>query len=194
MANFKTPDLNAPRYRRKVYNTVSPEFIKLLKQKVHACENYTDAELRNIINTYNENIYKTVIEIRDGIELQSQLGHLFIGSCPKSRKRSNVDMKTSAEYAEKVKHRNFESDQHIAKIFYTVYADKYRFKNHELWAFNGSRYFTRAVSHAYPENWKKYIEIDPLKKVSMIFKSSMNKMKNARKNSSALEEYNEFDF
>lgn len=192
MSNYKKPDLNAPRFRRKTENSVDTDFYKLFISKNPEYKHLTLQEVKNIIYTFNEHVCKTVIENRDGVEIPSQIGHLFIGTCPKSKKRANHDHKLSLHYMQKIKHRNFESDQHIAKIFYTTYVNKYKFKNYDLWAFNSHRNFSRTVAKEYPENWKKYVEIDPGMKISFVYKRHSYELEREEENK-FLDEYNEFD-
>lgn len=193
MNEIRKPDLNAPRFRKTSCNILNAELIAGLKQKFPQYEHLTADEIKNIVHCFNENIWKTVIDVRDGVELPSQIGHMFIGTCPSPKKRYNMDMRTSLQYMQKIKHRNFESDQHIAKIFFTTFANKYRFKNHELWAFDSTRDFSRTVSATYPENWKKYVEVDPRMKISKVFSKENYYMEREESAKDLLQDYNEFD-
>lgn len=193
MNEIRKPDLNAPRFRKPSCNILNAEFIAGLKQKFPQYEHLTVNEIKEVVHKFNENVWKTVIDIRDGVELPSQIGHMFIGTCPSPKKRYNMDMRTSLEYMQKIKHRNFESDQHIAKIFFTTFANKYRFKNHELWAFDSTRDFSRTVSKTYPENWKKYVEVDPRMKISKVFSKENYYMEREEAAKDLLQDYNEFD-
>jgi hypothetical protein len=193
MSNYKKPDLNAPRYRRKVDNTIDTDFYNLFISKYPEYKHLTLKEVKNILYTFNEHLYQSVINNRDGVEIPSQIGHLFIGTCPASKKRANNDHKLSLHYMQKVKHRNFESDQHLAKIFYTTYVNKYKFKNYDLWAFNSHRDFSRKVSAEYPDNWKKYVEVDPGMKISFVYKRFNYVLERKEENTQLLDEYNEFE-
>jgi hypothetical protein len=193
MNEIRKPDLNAPRFRKTSYGTLTTEFIKGFRTRFPQYDSLSNADIKNIINSFNENVWKTTIELRDGVELPSQIGHIFIGTCPPPKKRYNMDMRTSLEYMQKVKHRNWESDQHIAKIFFTTFANKYKFRNHELWAFNATRDFSRSVSAAYPENWKKYVEVDPCIKISKVFNSNNYRLERTEATETLLQEYDEFD-
>jgi hypothetical protein len=128
------------------------------------------AKIKKIIITANKAIADTVIDTRDGIELPERLGYVFLGTClPKIRK--NVDFKTTSHYLKVIQHRNWESDNYLAKIFYTNYENKYKFKFHELWGFKGCRDFTKAVGIEYPKNWKKYIQVDHTLKISKLYRN-----------------------
>lgn len=192
MQELKKPDLNAPRFRKATEGTLNQNFIDLLKERVPSTRSLTNEQVKSIIKTFNTNVWKTVIEKRDGVELPEQIGHLFIGTCPKP-KAKNVNYKASFDYKQLVQHRNFESDEYIAKIFFTTFGSKYRFKNHELWAFNSTRDFSRSVSATYPTNWKMYLQIDPKVKISNIYKNKIYKLEQKEESEILLKDYNEFD-
>jgi hypothetical protein len=192
MKDARKPNLNAPRFRRTAQGTLNSDFIELLKEKVPSAKDLTAEQVKEIIQTFNENLWMTAIEKRDGVEIPEQIGHLFIGTCP-PKSKPNVDFKKSAEYLKVIQHRNWESDEYLAKIFFTTYGTKYRFKNHELWGFVATRAFKRMVGKTYPVKWKQYVEVDPRMKISNIFRSKMyeiNRTEDAEKN---IELYNEFD-
>jgi hypothetical protein len=163
------PDLNAPRFRNKTEGTLNKEFLEALRENVKSVKTLTDSEIKNLIVTFNGNVWKKVIDKRDGVDLPEQLGHIFIGTCqpPKSK---NVDFKSSMQHLKVVQHRNWESDNYLAKIFFTNYATKYKFKNHELWGFTPIRQFKRTLAKEYPKRWKQYVEIDSGKKISGLYK------------------------
>lgn len=186
------PDLNAPRFRKMTDGTLNTDFIKMLKEKVPSSVNLTSQEIKSIISTFNENVWKSVIDKRDGVELPEQIGHLFIGTCPPPKKK-NIDFKASENYLHTVQHRNYESDQYLAKIFFTTFGSKYRFKNHELWAFDATRNFSRTVSTTYPENWKKYLQVDPKVKISNIYKSNVYRLEKKDEEQELLKHYDEFE-
>lgn len=189
---FKKPDLNAPRYRPRKFNLTNIDFYKkfILDNPKHS--HITIEQFKKIIETYNGKIWETVINKRDGIELPEQLGYIFIGSCPR-KKSDNIDYKKSQHYGVKLQTQNWESDQYVAKIFYTNFETKYRFKHHELWGFKGVRDFTRTVGKTYPAEWKKYLLVDNMMKVSRLFRKE--KFKEFKKNETIdlLENYDEFN-
>lgn len=189
---YKKPDLNAPRYRPKKLNLTNTDFYNKFIEDNPKHASLTMEQFKNIIKTFNGEIWKTVIDYRDGVELPEQLGYLFIGSCP--RKKSNVDFKKSEHYGVVLQNQNWESDQYLAKIFYTNYETKYRFKHHELWAFKGLRDFTRMVGQTYPKQWKKYLVVDNLIKVSRIFRKEKFKDFKKIETTSLLDDYDEFNF
>lgn len=160
-----------PRYKAPRYNVLSTDAVKQLSKR-EDCLVKDPKLIRSIIIAANQAIAETVLDFRDGIELPEQLGHIFLGTCqPKVRK--NVDFKTSMDYLKVIQHRNWESDNYLAKIFYTNYGTKYKFKFHELWGFKGCRRFTKRVGEVYPENWKKYIQVDHTLKISKLYRRHM---------------------
>ena len=144
----KKPDLNAPRYRPKKLNLTNVDFYDKFISEHPKYADLSLEKFKEIITSFNGMIWNTVVKERDGVQLPEQLGFIFIGSCP--RKKSNVDFKKSSDYGVVLQNQNWESDQFMAKIFYTNYETKYRFKNHELWGFKGVRDFTRTVGQTYP--------------------------------------------
>lgn len=195
----KAPDLNAPRFRRRLLNTLNSKFIREIKNEVPEIKNVSDKDIRRIVQGFNKHIRKTVINYRDGVELPEQIGHLFIGSCRPMK--SNVDFKSSSAYLKKIQHRNWESDAYVAKIFYTVSRmfydnhkwNRYNFKNHELWGFNGCREFTRTVGAVYPTNWKRYVEVDPTKKIIHVYKTNTIINRENERTEDILKIYNPFE-
>jgi hypothetical protein len=188
---YKKPDLNAPRYRPKKLNLTNTEFYNKFIEENPKFNQITIKQFKEIIKTFNGKIWEKVIEERDGVQLPEQIGYLFIGSCP--RKKSNVDFNKSQHYGVVLQNQNWESDQYLAKIFYTNYETKYRFKNHELWGFKGVRDFTRTVGQTYPTEWKKYIQMDNMIKASRLFRK--HKIDNIKKieRIDLLKDYDEFN-
>jgi hypothetical protein len=186
----KKPDLNAPRYRPKKLNLTNSDFYNRFIEDNPKHADVSLEKFKEIITSFNGMIWNTVVKERDGVQLPEQLGFLFIGSCP--RKKSNVDFKKSSEYGLVLQNQNWESDQFMAKIFYTNYENKYRFKNHELWGFKGVRDFTRTVGQTYPKEWKKYIQVDNMIKVSRLFRKHKSENNRKIETIDLLKDYDEF--
>jgi hypothetical protein len=169
ISNFKKPNLNAPRYRDKVLSILNAETLKEFKDKYPAYKNIDNQKLKNVIKFFNEKIWQEVIENRDGVELPYSLGYLFIGTCP-AAKTVNTDYALSKKYGKVLQNKNWDTDGKVAKIFYTNYTTKYRFRNRELWQFTAVRQFKRAVAKTYPKKWTKYIIMSNNKKVAHMYK------------------------
>lgn len=188
----KAPDVKAPRFRQEGYNVITKEFLQNLREKHERCKNLSDTQIRNIIKKFNETLWETVIDYRDGVNLPEGLGHIFIGSCTLLRNK-NIDYGKSVKYGVTVSNRNWNTDGKIAKIFYTSYSSKYKFEFRECWSFKGCRNFKRSVAKNYPENWTMYVSIDSTKKMKKTYKASIIKNYNMKETNIKLKDYNEFD-
>lgn len=168
MLTLKKPDLKAPRFKPSRYNVLNEEMIRRFKKKFPQYSKLSQREIRKIIVTYNQKIWRTVIDTREGVELPENLGNIFIGTCPPPKKyNANYDVVIKNNITST--HRNFESDNYLAKIFYTNYDNKYKFKNRRIWQFDAIREFSRTVSKEYPEKWKLYIQVDNFKNIADVF-------------------------
>lgn len=191
MKDARKVDLNAPRFRAKRFNTVSIDWIGEIKDH-EDCLVKDENKIKKILVASNKMIAQAIIDFRDGIELPEQLGYLFLGTCqPKIRK--NVDFKTTTHYLKVIQHRNWESDNYLAKIFYTNYETKYKFKFNDMWGFKACREFTTEVGRTYPENWKKYIQVDHTLKISKLYRKSKMEEQKELEHRIELQDYNPLD-
>lgn len=192
MREFKSPDLKAPRYRPEVHTIMNKEFFESFKKKHPKYKDLDNVELRKIVKYFNNTLYQTVIDTRDGVQLPEQIGWLFIGTC-QSPKKQNVDFIKSKKYGVTVTNKNWETDGKLAKIFFTSYALKHKMKNREFWGFVACREFKRAVAKSYPENWNMYLVVEPTIKIKL--NNTRNYLVNStkQKNIEGLRNYNEFD-
>lgn len=174
MRYYAKPDVKAPRYRPQRHIVLSKDFVKRLKEKYPNLRDLSHTEIRKVISKFNELMYKTIINTRDGLELPNNLGYLFVGACQRPTWH-NKDYSKSALYLTDIRHRNFESDEKLAKIFYSNYQKKYLFRNRDLWEFKGHRNFTREVAKTFPENWNRYVQVDKNKHISRILKKEKAK-------------------
>ena len=170
ISNFKAPDLNKPRYREKSLSLLNIDLINDFKEKYPIYKNIDNTKLKNIIKLYNEKLWKEVVNNRNGVELPDSLGYLFIGTCPSS-KSVNTNYALSKQYGKVLQNKNWETDGKIAKIFYTNYSTKYRFRNRELWQFTAVRQFKRCVAQEYPKQWNKYVVMENKKRVAEMYKN-----------------------
>jgi len=192
MREFKKPDLTAPRFRPVVYNVLSKEFFDNFKKKYPKYKDLENKDLKNIIKVFNNQMYNTVIDVRDGIQLPEQIGWLFIGTC-QSPKKENIDFAKSNKYGVAVSNKNWETDGKLAKIFFTSYALKHKMKNREFWKFVACREFKRNVAKTYPENWNMYAIAEPSKKFKLDYQNIAYKNFIEVKTEKELKTYNEFD-
>jgi hypothetical protein len=192
MREFKKPDVTAPRFRPAVYNILNNDFYDRFRKKYGKYKNLKNFELKKIIKKFNQHLYNTVIEVRDGIQLPESIGWLFIGTCQKTKKE-NINYAKSLKYGVSVTNNNWETDGKLAKIFFTNYALKHKIKNREFWGFTACRDFKRSVAKNYPENWNMYIVVDATKKINLTYSKAVYKNKKIIETNKALETYNEFD-
>lgn len=172
LKDYKSPDVKAPRYRQRATHLLDEKMFRAFIKKHPEHKGLTYAKFRSIIKTNNTISWNKVIEHRDGVELPHSLGCLFVATC-KQKKRPDIDWNLSSKYSKQLRNRSFESDNHLAKIFYTTFANKYKFKNREVWTFVAIRQFKRGVAATYPKLWKQYIVIEPFTRISEIFKGHM---------------------
>lgn len=196
MESINKPNLTGPRFRPQTHNIFNDELVKKFKEKHPKYKSVDSKLLKNIIKSFNETIYQTVIETRDGVALPESLGWLFIGTCHQSKKE-NVDFAKSQKYGVRVSNKNWESDGKLAKIFYSSFAPKIKIQNREFWGFTACRNFKRSVAKTYPENWQMYMAVDPHIRLHSQYNKEVTKASYKefmqKKTNKALETYNEFD-
>ena len=196
---FRKPDLHAPRFRPKVLSLMNQSLFEKFKQKFPGVD-LSYEQFEQIIETYNGNTWMTAVQTRDGAELPEGMGTIFVGSCKKPRKRKNVDFKKSAELGTTVSHRNWDSNNRLAKIFYTnarqgsKYGTKRPFRGRELWGFVAVRQFSRTVAQVFPKQWQIYAPVENIRKISQLFQMSLRRdiAKKVHQNFD-YNSYNEFD-
>lgn len=188
----KKPDLKAPRFRPTRKGLLNEKFCKKFKDKYPQYKDIPDAQIKSILLRFNIKLWEEAITYRDGVELPENLGYIFIGTCNPAKKQ-NTDYVNSLKYDMQVSHRNFSSDNYLAKIFYTNFSNKYRLMDREIWQFKGARDFTRSVAKNYPENWKKYIKVENYMLINELFKKRTFKNKCIAEVAELTIEYNEFD-
>lgn len=189
---FKTPDVKAPRYRPKTLVLLGPDLYKKFIEKYPEYKEHEYEEFKRNIATFNETLWKTALEHRDGVDLPEGLGNVFIGTCWK-KKKVNIDYVESAKHNMLITNHNHETDGKLGKIFYTNYNNKYRFTNRVMWMFKGCRDFKRTMAKVYPEQWKKYIHVDPNLKINKLYRKAVKRDIARKINTRLLDYYNEFD-
>jgi hypothetical protein len=184
--------VKASRYRPEDVTILNKEFFENFK-KTHPKYKDLDVKLlRKIIKRFNQIVYQTVIDTRDGIELPEQLGWIFIGTCQRSKK-DNIDYAKSKKYGVRVTNNNWETDGKLAKIFFTNYAPKHKMKNREFWSFTACREFKRTVAKTYPENWNMYVQVISKAKIDKVYNNIMYKNYLNKVEQRNLKTYNEFE-
>jgi hypothetical protein len=192
MKEFKKPDVTAPRFRPKAYNIFTKKFFNEFKKKYPKYAELKSSEVRKIIKSYNQLMFQTAIEKRDGVLFPENIGWLFIGTCDNAAKQ-NVDYGKSHKYGVTVTNKNWETDGKLAKIFFTSYALRHKMKNREFWSFIACREFKRTVAKTYPENWNMYIAVESKTKVRETYEKAFKKYIGRKLQEKGLETYNDFD-
>jgi hypothetical protein len=192
MKEFKKPDVKGPRFRPETKNILTKDFFILFKKKYPKYKTIDHIELRKIIKKFNQVVYQTVIDNRDGIQLPEQIGWLFIGTCQQSKKE-NIDYAKSLKYGLRVSNKNWESDGKLAKIFFSNHAPKHKIKNREFWSFVACREFKRSVAKQYPENWQMYVEANPQTKLQYTYGRSLYKNLKLKNKEKEIHKYNDFE-
>lgn len=191
--HYKQPDLNAPRHKLTRLAGANDKFYAAFFKKHPKYKGViSNQDIKKIIVTFNQNIKDVVVNERDGAEFPEQLGYCFVGSCM-PMKGHNPNRAQSFNHEVDIQHTNLNSDGLVAKIFYTNYATKYKFKMRELWTFKGCRVFKRAVSASYRENWKSYMMVDDFMTIRNMYNKARNREYAKKMAKDYLKDYNEFD-
>jgi len=203
--NIKKPDLNAPRCRADVYKIIckiknnyakdySHKFLDEFKKEYPQYANLTNDQAMSILETFHGKLWNHALNNRDGVELPKGLGYIFLGTCQRAKK-ANIDFGALNKDNIKKRHLNFESDNKLAKIFYTNFSTKYKFRNREMWFFTATRDFKRSVPEIYKANWKIYVEVESGRNISKYFNriKKSDHIKIISQNYQIPDSYNEFD-
>ena len=174
MKEFNEPNLNAPRFREKKLGILNKKLFKEFQKEHPEYSKLDYATFKEIIVSFNKELYNAVIDNRNGISLPEGLGYIFIGTCPPSKKK-NVDYNKSIKYGVTASHRNWDSDNNLMKIFFTNSKVRYHIPNRQLWRFSPTREFKRLASQVYKEEWMRYIKIDTNKKIASLFNKKKQK-------------------
>lgn len=192
MKKFNAPNLKGPRYRLEHFSMMKKDLFERFKKKFPQYKDLDIATFQKIINVDNGLLWQSVIDGRDGIELRNSLGYIFIGSC-KIKKLKVTDIAKSIACGVRVLHKNWESDNYTAKIFYSNSDQKYRLQNRDLWAFSAVRQFRRSVAKTYPVEWKKYIVVEENNQIARAFKKIRVRQYMMKQSEKLLIDYDEFN-
>lgn len=189
---FRAPNIKGKRFRKGYTPVLTKElFEKFIKNhpqhKSLSIEKFTE-----IITHSSQRMWESIIEERDGLELPSG-GSIFLGST-KILAKNNYNIQASIKANTPVKHRNYETDGYVAKIYYTPRLSKIPMRERSIWAFKANRTFRRTVSQTYPLEWKKYIAVVNTFKITKEYNKSKLKQYSEQRAIKETESYNEFDF
>jgi hypothetical protein len=189
--SFSAPNLTGPRFR-KDFNTVLnrtlyKSFIKANPK--HAGITYE--EFGKVIDTTLTKMWKVTLDERDGIDLPIG-GSLFVGST-KIKVKNNYDIQASIRANTPIKHRNYDTDGHVAKIYYSPHLARVSGRDRSIWSFKGARDYKRTLSKVYPGNWKKFIVVAELYTVVNEYQRLRARNYFTESTERAVQTYNEFD-
>jgi hypothetical protein len=190
---YRKPDLKAPRYTKEYKEILNKDLFKGFQEKYPDHKDLSYKSFKQIINTFHGLMRQEVIDYRDGVELPESLGSICICTCRRSSRRKGINFGLSNKLGVAVICQNHHTDGKLGKIFYTNYNQRHRFKNRIMWQFTATRDFSRTVAATYPENWKRYMEVDPNLRINALYRKHMARDMMKAKAEELLKMYNEFD-
>ncbi len=151
---FKSPDLNAPRKRKKAINLIAyPDedrygFFAAAKEQYPSLAELTNKQIAEVIKAFLIHYADEVVNNRYGVRLPGKLGAVIVGLSKPSQKTraNNIDYAASRELGIQVSHRNGNTDGYIAKINYFSNVPRDRLPFHHRIRFKACRKLKRAVS------------------------------------------------
>jgi len=188
---FKAPDIKGPRFRKDHKTVLTKDLFKRFINNHPEYSNINVDLFKSIIRTCSSKMANVAIKERDGIALPIG-GSIFVGST-KIRIKNNYNIQASIKANAPIKHRNYDTDGHVAKIYYSPYLSKIAGRDRSMWSFKGHRDFRRKVSKEYPKNWKKYIMVTGLYKIVKDFNRHKTRNYLQETKNRVEKTYNEFD-
>lgn len=188
---FRAPNIQGPRFRKNYKRVLTKSlYVKfLLAHPKHST--ITFKEFEDTINKGLAKMWQITLEERDGIELPMG-GSVFVGST-KIKVKNNYDIQASIKANAPIKHRNYDTDGYVAKIYYSPHLARISGRDRSIWSFKGNRDYKRALSTIYPKNYKKYIVVAEL--YTIVDEYQRHRSRNYFKETTerAVKTYNEFD-
>jgi hypothetical protein len=187
-------DLKAPRCRFKTKSSLDRDFFIYLKNKqISLCKKYSQKQIKEVINTFNEYLEEGVLTNRDGVEIPIINKQLFVAACNAPVHKDVLDIKLSKEYKKPIINNNFETNGKICKLFFIPIKGRQEIRNIKVWAFKGRRLFVRNISKAFRKNWENYHLILDSLKVDYLYRYNKLLEKADNEAKVLLETYNEFE-
>lgn len=188
---FNAPNIKGPRFRKDFTKILTKDLYKRYLDSHPTETSLTFEKFKQIIKVHSRKMWEIAARDRDGIELPIG-GSIFIGST-KIRKKNNYDIQASIKANRPIKHRNYDTDGYVAKIYYSPHLSKIGGRDRSIWSFKGVRQFARLVSKEYPKNWTKYRMITDFKKIVSEYKRHSYRHYIVADTERATKTYNEFD-
>lgn len=186
---FKAPNIKGPRFR-KVHKPVLTTEMYNKFIKAHPQFSLSFIQFRDIIRTHSSKLWNATIDSREGVELPN--GGIMHVASTKITKRANYDIKASIAAGHAITHRNYNTDGYVAKIIYSQRKTRVG-RSGNIWGFRGIRVFKRALSKAYPLDWKKYRVVEDTAWRGKKVNQAKRKDYMIAQTNEALQTYNEFD-
>lgn len=188
---FKAPNIRGPRFRKDHKTVLTKKLFEKFTASHPQYSNLSLTAFKNIIRSNSRKMAEVATTERDGVALPIG-GTVFVGST-KIRVKNNYDIQASIKANAPIKHRNYDTDGHVAKIYYSPYLSKVAGRDRSMWSFTGHRDFRRSLSKEYPLNWKRYIVVSDLYTVAKDYQRHKNRHYYEGSTAKATETYNEFD-
>lgn len=188
---FKAPNIKGPRFRKESKQVLNKalydNFLKIHPQH----QNVTYDQFSKVIKNCSNKMWRIAIDERDGIELLSG-GSIFVGNT-KIIVKNNYDIIASIKANAPIRHRNYDTDGYVAKIYYSPHLAKIAGRDRSMWSFKGHRDFKRTLSKEYAKDWKKYRMVEGLYAVAKEYNRAKNRHYYTASTEQAVKNYNEFD-
>jgi len=188
---FRTPNIKGPRFRKYFKRVLTKNLFENFKKQHPEYTDLTFKKFHDVIENCSKKMWKVTLDERDGIELPIG-GSVFVGST-KIKVKNNYDIQASIKANAPIKHRNYDTDGYVAKIYYSPYLSKVSGRDRSIWSFKGARPYKRAISKEYPKDWKKHIVVAELYTVVNDFNRHKSRNYLQENQKKATENYNEFD-
>jgi hypothetical protein len=188
---FNAPNIKGPRFRKYFKNVLTKSLYDQFIKTHPKHSNITFEAFDKIIDTTVTKMWKVTLDERDGIELPMG-GSVFIGST-KIKVKNNYDIQASIKANAPIKHRNYDTDGFVAKIYYSPHLARISGRDRSIWSFKGARDYKRTVSKVYPTNWKKFIVVADIYTVVSEYQRLRARNYFTESTERAVQTYNEFD-
>lgn len=162
---FNKPNRKAKRIKKTSFCvSMRSVFVKVRDKYPQYKHKVTETECRDVINNFTFYMKNKILENRDGIELPENLGYIMITAFKSKKKLLNK--KESEKHGIKIYETNLSTDGFKAKILYSNDKMKFKLANRDVWSFRGTSILRKEVSHIFKENWKSFIQLNMIKKIS----------------------------
>jgi hypothetical protein len=176
---FKSPDLHAPRNRKKAVNFLSYAnkdpygFFAVMKQQHPDLQSFTNKEIAGWLKAYLKLLAQEVIANRQGVRLPGGLGAVVIGLNVPTKKTAgfNIDFCLSKRLGIQVPYKNHHSDGRLAKIYYYNNIPWDRLDIHNSIRFEPCRKLKRDVAYEMKSGgYNRYLFFSPNSPIRDIFR------------------------